>query len=103
MGGSSIGPTQDAVLALATELRQRVRDGRNVIQWRGSARSYRGTIPKLSLTGLIDVGRLRWQFRRIARGVQWPPPGMRGARVNSTTCRSGMVALGARHIDPRGT
>lgn len=55
MGGSFIGPTQDAVLALATELgiptTPTHRDGRNVIQWRGSARSYRGTIPKLSLTG----------------------------------------------------
>ncbi|AGL28618.1 amine oxidase [Mycobacterium tuberculosis CAS/NITR204] len=49
MGGSFIGPTQDAVLALATELgiptTPTHRDGRNVIQWRGSARSYRGTIP----------------------------------------------------------
>lgn len=84
MGGSFIGPTQDAVLALATELgiptTPTHRDGRNVIQWRGSARSYRGTIPKLSLTGLIDIGRLRWQFERIARGVPVAAPGMRGAR-----------------------
>lgn len=78
MGGSFIGPTQDAVLALATELgiptTPTHRDGRNVIQWRGSARSYRGTIPKLSLTGLIDIGRLRWQFERIARGVPVAAP-----------------------------
>ncbi len=78
MGGSFIGPTQDAVLALAAELgiptTPTHRDGRNVIQWRGSARSYRGTIPKLSLTGLIDIGRLRWQFERIARGVPVAAP-----------------------------
>lgn len=107
MGGSFIGPTQDAVLALATELgiptTPTHRDGRNVIQWRGSARSYRGTIPKLSLTGLIDIGRLRWQFERIARGVPVAAPGMRGARVNSTTCRSGSGCAWCAPHRPRGT
>lgn len=78
MGGTFVGPTQDAVLALAAELQipttQTHHDGRSIIQWRGWARPYRGTIPKLSLAGLIDIGRLRWQFERIARRIPLAAP-----------------------------
>jgi monoamine oxidase len=78
LGGTFVGPTQDAVLALAAELEvptsPTYHEGKNVIQWRGWARSYRGTIPKLSLGGLLDIGRLRWQFDRISRGVPVAAP-----------------------------
>ncbi|BBZ45332.1 flavin monoamine oxidase family protein [Mycobacterium parmense] len=78
LGGTFVGPTQDAVLALAAELEIPTEpthhDGRNVIRWRGWTHSYRGTIPRLSLTGLVDIGRLRWQFDRIARGVPVAAP-----------------------------
>jgi monoamine oxidase len=78
LGGTFVGPTQDAVLALAAELEVETtpthHDGKNVIHWRGWPHSYRGTIPKLSLTGLIDIGRLRWQFDRIARGIPVATP-----------------------------
>src|SRR5947209_6714442 len=78
LGGTFVGPTQDAVLALAAELRVPTtpthHDGKNVIHWRGWARPYRGTIPRVSLTGLLDIGRLRWQFERIARGVPVAAP-----------------------------
>jgi monoamine oxidase len=78
LGGTFVGPTQDAVLALAAELQVPTipthHDGKNVIHWRGWARPYHGTIPKLSLTGLIDIGRLRWQFERIARSVPVAAP-----------------------------
>jgi monoamine oxidase len=78
LGGTFVGPTQDAVLALAAELEVPTtpthHDGKNVIHWRGWARSYSGTIPKLSLTGLLDIGRLRWQFERIARGIPLATP-----------------------------
>ena len=54
MGGTFVGPTQDAVLALADELdiatTPTYNDGKNLIQWRGWARPYRGAIPRLSLT-----------------------------------------------------
>ncbi|MEE6176201.1 flavin monoamine oxidase family protein [Mycobacterium sp. 050134] len=73
LGGTFVGPTQDAVLALAAELDVPTmpthHEGKNVIHWRGWARSYRGTIPKLSPPGLLDIARLRWQFDRIARTV----------------------------------
>ena len=78
MGGTFVGPTQDAVLALAAELQLPTtpthHQGKNVIHWRGRARSYRGTIPNLSLARLLDIGRLRWQFERIARSVPVAAP-----------------------------
>ena len=78
MGGTFVGPTQDAVLALAAELEipttPTYNDGRNLIQWRGRARPYRGTIPRLSVTGLLDLARLRWQVERIARSVPVATP-----------------------------
>ncbi|EUA13628.1 flavin containing amine oxidoreductase family protein [Mycobacterium xenopi 4042] len=40
----------------------------------GRVRSYRGTIPKLSLPGLLDIARVRWQFERIARAVPLVEP-----------------------------
>src|ERR1700738_2902778 len=73
MGGTFVGPTQDAVLALAGQLGiptvPTYHDGANLIRWRGAVRSYSGTIPRLSLGGLLDIGRVRWQFERIARTV----------------------------------
>ncbi|MDC9003240.1 flavin monoamine oxidase family protein [Mycobacterium marinum] len=78
MGGSFVGPTQDAVLALAAELGvptvPTFHDGKNVIRWRGGVRPYSGTIPRLSLTGLLDIARLRWQFERLARSIPISAP-----------------------------
>src|SRR6267154_5017903 len=52
LGGTFVGPTQDAVIALAAEVGcETVRTysrGKNLIHWRGRTRSYRSTIPKLS-------------------------------------------------------
>src|SRR6202047_3669334 len=73
LGGTFVGPPQDAVRALADELGlptvPTYHDGANLIRWRGAVRSYSGTIPRLSLGGLIDLGRVRWQFERIARTI----------------------------------
>src|SRR5581483_9180152 len=78
MGGTFVGPTQDAVRALADELGIQpvptYHDGANLIRWRGRVRSYRGTIPRLSLGALLDIGRVRWQFERIARAVPLGEP-----------------------------
>ena len=89
MGGTFVGPTQDAVLALADELGiptvPTYHDGANLIRWRGAVRSYSGTIPRLSLGGLIDLGRVRWQFERIARTIPLTDPwtARRAARLDS--------------------
>lgn len=77
VGGSFVGP-QDAMLKLAAELNVAVtptyHSGANLIRWRGRVRPYRGTIPKLSLFGLLDVGRVGWQFDRIARRIPVSAP-----------------------------
>ncbi|MGH3557257.1 MAG: flavin monoamine oxidase family protein [Mycobacterium sp.] len=88
LGGTFVGPTQDAVLALAAELGiptiPTYHDGANLIRWRGMVRSYRGTIPRLSLGGLLDIARVRWQFKRIARRVPLDKPwtARRAARLD---------------------
>ncbi len=78
LGGTFVGPTQDAVLALAAELEIPTtpthHNGKNVIHWRGGTHSYHGTIPKLSLTALLDIARLRWHFDRIARSIPLAAP-----------------------------
>lgn len=78
LGGTFVGPTQDAVLALAEELgcptTPTYSEGTNLIRWRGRVRPYRGTIPRLSLFALLDIGRIQWQFERIARDIDVTAP-----------------------------
>ncbi|MEO3756760.1 flavin monoamine oxidase family protein [Mycobacterium sp. B14F4] len=73
LGGTFVGPTQDAVVNLARELgcdtvRTHSR-GKNLIRWRGKVRSYRSTIPRLSIIELLDVSRIQWRFERVCRKV----------------------------------
>ena len=78
LGASFVGPTQDAVLKLAADLgcdtTPTFNDGANLIRWRGTVRRYNGTIPKLGLIGLVDIGRIQWQFARIASTVSITEP-----------------------------
>ena len=78
LGASFVGPTQDAVLAMAAELActttPTYHAGANLIRWRGTVHRYTGTIPKLGLLGLLDIGRIQWQFERIAGGVSISEP-----------------------------
>jgi monoamine oxidase len=78
LGGTFVGPTQDAVIALAKELGcETVRThnrGKNLIRWRGRVRSYRSTIPKLSIIELLDVSRIQWRFERVCRRVPVDEP-----------------------------
>ncbi len=73
LGGTFVGPTQDAILALAKELGCQTEPthtrGKNLIRWRGKVRSYRSTIPKLSIIELVDVSRIQWRFDRVSRRV----------------------------------
>lgn len=77
-GASFVGPTQDAVLKLAADLGcdtvPTYSAGANLIRWRGRVRRYRGTIPRIGLLGLLDIGRIRWQFERIARQISITEP-----------------------------
>ena len=73
LGATFVGPTQDAVLALAAELGcesvPTYGRGKNLIRWRGRVRSYRSTIPRLSMLEFVDVSRIQWRFDRISRKV----------------------------------
>jgi monoamine oxidase len=78
LGGTFVGPTQDAVIGLAAELGCETvpthAHGKNLIKWRGRVRSYRSTIPKLSIIELVDVGRIQWRFERVSRRVPVAEP-----------------------------
>lgn len=78
LGATFVGPTQDAVLALASELGcesvPTYGSGKNLIRWRGRVRSYRSTIPRLSILELVDVSRIQWRFDRICRKVPADQP-----------------------------
>ena len=78
LGGTFVGPTQDAVIALAQELGcEMVRTysrGKNLIRWRGKVRSYGSTIPRLSIIELLDVSRIQWRFDRVSRRVPVAEP-----------------------------
>jgi monoamine oxidase len=82
LGATFVGPTQDEVLKLAAELGCQTvptyNHGKNLIRWRGRVRSYRSTIPRLSILELLDVSRIQWRFERLARQIPladpWSPP-----------------------------
>lgn len=96
LGASFVGPTQDAVLALAAEMdcptTPTFHHGKNVINWRGRTRSYRGTIPKMSPVVLADLARLRVQLDRLGRGIPvdqpWTAPD--AARLDAMSLRDWM-------------
>lgn len=77
-GASFVGPTQDAVLTLAEELGCETTptfcDGVNVINWRGAVRTYKGTVPAVSLGGLLNVAMVRWRLSRLLRTVSLSEP-----------------------------
>ena len=78
LGGTFVGPTQDAVVAMAAELGCETvsthNRGKNLIRWRGKVRAYRSTIPKLSILELLDVSRIQWRFERVSRRVPVDEP-----------------------------
>ena len=82
LGATFVGPTQTEVLKLAAELgcptTPTYDAGKNLIRWRGRVRSYRSTIPKLSILELLDVSRIQWRFERLGKqvplGTPWTAP-----------------------------
>jgi monoamine oxidase len=78
LGGTFVGPTQTEVLKLAAELGCPTvpthSRGKNLIRWRGRVRSYRSTIPKLSILELLDVSRILWRFERLVRQIPLAEP-----------------------------
>lgn len=78
LGATFVGPTQTEVKALAAELGcptvPTYGHGKNLIRWRGRVRSYRSTIPKLSILELLDVSRIQWRFERLSRQLPLDEP-----------------------------
>jgi len=73
VGGQWIGPTQDRLAALATEMGvdtfPTYGEGSNVIEWRGKLRRYRGTIPRINPVVLLDVLRAQRKLNGMASEV----------------------------------
>lgn len=78
LGATFVGPTQTAVHRLATELDcstvPTYHRGKNLILWHGRVRSYRSTIPKLSILDLLDVSRIQWRFEQLCRQIPVDEP-----------------------------
>lgn len=78
IGGQWVGPTQDRILAMAASLGvgtfPTFSDGWNVLSYRGRLRRYRGTVPRLPLHVLMDLGQTQLRLDRMARRVPLDEP-----------------------------
>lgn len=78
LGGQWIGPTQHEVTALAAELEVETfamwTRGDNLVVTGGKAKRYRGTIPRLALLSLLNVGWAQWRLERMSKKVPLEAP-----------------------------
>ena len=78
MGGQWVGPTQERLLALASELGVETfpthHQGKNLLHLGGKLRRYKGTIPRLAPHVLLDIDRARRKVRRAASRVPADSP-----------------------------
>jgi monoamine oxidase len=77
-GGQWIGPTQDRLAVLAADLGVATfptfGDGEHLVEVDGTARRYRGRIPKLPPHGLADFGQALLRLERMAKKVPAAAP-----------------------------
>lgn len=70
VGGQWIGPTQTRALALCAELGlhtyEQYADGHRLMEIDGTLRRYKGTVPRLSLIGLLDAWQAMQRANRAA-------------------------------------
>src|SRR5688572_11120133 len=73
VGGQWVGPTQDHILRLADELGVKTfathTTGDNQVFVGGKTKRYRGTIPRLDLFSLLNVGWAQWRLERMSKSV----------------------------------
>lgn len=78
LGGQWLGPTQDHALALVRELGVKTfptwTRGDNQVSIRGATKRYRGTIPRLDLFSLLNLGWAQWRLERMAKKVPLDAP-----------------------------
>lgn len=91
LGGTWAGPTQPRIGELARDFGiatiPQHSELANVIDFEGTQRRYRGTIPRLNLLTLLDVGRLQWSVSRAAKRVDPAAPwaARRAAELDSVS------------------
>src|SRR5262249_55372902 len=99
LGATFVGPTQDEVLKLAADLGCQTvptyDDGDNLIRWHGRVRSYRGTIPRLSIHEVLDVGRIRWRLGRLSRRVSLDEPWTADASLDAMSLEEWLASIRA--------
>jgi monoamine oxidase len=106
VGGQWVGPTQDRLAALASELGVATfptyGEGENVIEYGGRLRRYRGTIPRINPAVLLDVERAQRRLNRLARRVPleapWEAPnaGRLDGQTAATWLRRNLATKGGR-------
>jgi monoamine oxidase len=78
VGGQWIGPTQEALAALARQLGVETfpthAAGHNLIEYGGRVRRYTGTIPRINPAVLVDVEQAQRRLNRLARKVPLDAP-----------------------------
>src|SRR5262245_12631375 len=78
LGGQWIGPTQDRIARLATELGvptyRTHTEGKNLLYARGRARPYRGTIPRANPFALAALGFAMLRLDMLAKQVPLDEP-----------------------------
>jgi monoamine oxidase len=78
LGGQWIGPTQEAMKALVSELGastfETYGEGRHVLSLAKKRSLYKGTIPKLSPLALFELGRVMLALERLAKTVNAERP-----------------------------
>src|SRR4051794_27592740 len=96
VGGQWIGPTQDRLAQLARDLGvdtfPTYAQGHKLLEYGGSVRRYRGTIPRINPAVLVDVQQAQTRLDRLARRVPldapWEAP--TAARLDSQTMATWM-------------
>jgi len=78
LGGQWVGPNQTRAVALCKELGLELYDqyvdGRRLIEMAGKVRSYSGTVPRMSLLGLLDAARAMRLLNRAAKTIDPAAP-----------------------------
>lgn len=78
LGGQWVGPGQTRVLALCDELGLDIypqyAEGRRLMEIGGRVRGYTGTVPRMSLLGLVDAGLAMRSLNRAASAVDPAAP-----------------------------
>jgi monoamine oxidase len=104
MGAHWIGPTQDRVAALASELGVRTQpqhlDGRAVLVARGRRRTFKGSVPPLSPPALAELGIAQLRLDRLRKRVPLEDPWSLAATTDWD--RQTAASFGRRYLHTAG-